>query len=77
MATNSLLYLENFDHRGGSGSELQRELQQAACNHLSDINYDDFINIYREHPCESYCFVKQWYCSSIRSSIMFPKESYW
>ena len=32
----------------------KRELQQIAINHLSDINYKDFIKIYKKYTAEPY-----------------------
>ena len=35
----------------------KRELQNIAINHSADINYQDFINIYRECAKEPYNFL--------------------
>ena len=35
----------------------KRELQQIAINHLSDINYKDFIKIYKKYTAEPYFFL--------------------
>ena len=38
----------------------KRELQNIAINHSADINYEDFIKIYREYTKEPYFFI-YWY----------------
>ena len=35
----------------------KRELQQTALNHLFDINFKDFIKIYKKCPAEPYSFL--------------------
>ena len=35
----------------------KRELQQIALNHSSDINFKDFMNIYKKYTKESYSFL--------------------
>ena len=35
----------------------KRELQQTALNHLSDIDFKDFMNIYKKCTKESYSFL--------------------
>ena len=35
----------------------QRELQQIALNHSSDIDFKDFMNIYKKCTAESYSFL--------------------
>ena len=34
-----------------------RELEQSAINHLADIDYKDFMKIYRNCTNEPYCFL--------------------
>ena len=35
----------------------KRELQQIAFNHSSDINFQDFMNIYKKFTAEPYSFL--------------------
>ena len=35
----------------------KRELQQIALNHSSDIDFKDFMKIYKKHPKEPYSFL--------------------
>ena len=35
----------------------KRELQNIAINHLSDIDYKDFVKIYRDYTKEPYSFL--------------------
>ena len=35
----------------------KRELQQIALNHSSDIDFKDFMNIYKKHTKEPYSFL--------------------
>ena len=35
----------------------KRELQQIALNHSSDINFKDFINIYKKYAAEPHSFL--------------------
>ena len=35
----------------------KRELQQIALNHSSDINFKDFIKIYKKYTAEQYSFL--------------------
>ena len=35
----------------------KRELQQIALNHSSDIEFKDFINIYKNYTAEPYSFL--------------------
>ena len=44
----------------------ERELQQNAVNHSSDISTKDFINIHRECTAEPYSFFSYWYYACIR-----------
>ena len=38
-------------------SSNKRELQQIALNHLSDIDFKDYINIYKKYTAELYSFL--------------------
>ena len=42
------------------------DLQQTALNHSSNVDYDDFINIYRECTNEPYPF--------LNTNITFPSD---
>ena len=35
----------------------KRELQQTAFNHSSDINFQDFMNLYKKSTAKSYLFL--------------------
>ena len=35
----------------------KRELQQIAINHLIDIDYKDFMKVYKNYTKEPYCFL--------------------
>ena len=35
----------------------KRELQQIASNHSSDINFKDFMKLYKDHTKEPYSFL--------------------
>ena len=35
----------------------KRELQQIALNHSSDIDFKDFMKIFKKYTAESYCFL--------------------
>ena len=35
----------------------KRELQQAASNHSSDIEFKDFMKLYKDHPKEPFLFL--------------------
>ena len=35
----------------------KRELQQIATNHSSDIDFKDFMKLYKKCPAKPYCFL--------------------
>ena len=47
----------NFTHFFVMKIPNKRELQQIALNHLSDINSEDFIKIYKKWTAEPYSFL--------------------
>ena len=46
-----------FYHENRNFHEKQRELQQIASNHSSDIDFKDFINIYKDYTKKPYSFL--------------------
>ena len=54
----------------------KRELQQIAFKHSSDINFQDFMNLYKKY-CKTIFFFGYWYNSCIRYIFTFQKESFW
>ena len=47
----------NSTHYSIMKNNNQRELQNIAINYSSDIDYNDFVKIYREYTKESYSFL--------------------
>ena len=56
----------------------KQDLQQTAFNHLSDIEFKGFMNLYRKFTPKVYSlFFFSYLCySCIRKSITFPKEPF-
>ena len=52
----------------------KRELQQIASNHLSDINFKDFINLYKDYTKEPYSFLMKDTTLSSDNSLLFRKN---
>ena len=52
----------------------KRELQQIALNHLSDINFEDFINIYKKCTTEPYYFLVNDTTLSSNNPLSFRKN---
>ena len=52
----------------------KRELQQIALNHLSDIGFKDFINIYKKWTAESYSFLDNGDTLSLDNPLRFRKN---
>ena len=38
----------------------KRELQEIASNHSSDIDFKDFIKLYKDYTKEQYSFISEW-----------------
>ena len=52
----------------------QRELKQIALNHLSDIDFKDFIKIYKKHTVEPYYFLVNDTTLPLDNSLRFRKK---
>ena len=52
----------------------KRKLQNIAINHSTDIDYSDFINIYRECTKEPYNFLTIYTTLSVSDSLRFRKN---
>ena len=52
----------------------KRELQEIATNHSSDINTEDFINIYRECTVEPYSFLVNDTTLALNNPLRFRKN---
>ena len=52
----------------------KRELQNIAINHSADIDYQDFIKIYRECTKEPYNFLTIYTTLSVSDSLRFRKN---
>ena len=52
----------------------KRELQQIAFNHSSDINFQDFMNIYKKFTAEPYSFLVIDTTLSSNNSVCFRKN---
>ena len=52
----------------------KRELQNVAINHSADIDYQDFIKIYRECTKEPYNFLTIYTTLSVSDSLRFRKN---
>ena len=44
----------------------KKELQQIACNYSSDIDSQDFMNLYKCCTAKPFCFLGYWYCFCVR-----------
>ena len=53
----------------------KRELQQIAFKHSSDINFQDFMSLYKKY-CKTIFFFGYWYYSCFRYIFTFQKESF-
>ena len=53
----------------------KRKLQQIAYNHSSDIDFKDFMNLYRKCTAKIYSFLVM-HASCIRQSFTFQRESF-
>ena len=51
-----------------------RELQQIASNHLSDIDFKDFMKLYKEYTKEPYSFIVKDTTSSSDNLLRFKKN---
>ena len=54
----------------------KRELQQIGIYHSSDINFKDFINIYKEYTTESYSFLVNGTTLASNNPLRFRKSLY-
>ena len=55
----------------------KRELQQIAINHSSDINTENFVNIYRRCTAEPYSFFVNDTTLASDNPLKFRKKSFW
>ena len=55
---NSTHYLVMKNHK-------KKELQDIATNHLADIDYKDFIKVYRKHTNNPYFFDHSYYITNL------------
>ena len=55
----------------------KRELQQIAINHSSDINTENFVNIYRKCTAETYSFFVNDTTLASDNPLKFRKKSFW
>ena len=53
---------------------IKRELQQMASNHLLDIDFKNFMKLYKEYTKESYLFLVNKATFIIRQSITIQEE---
>ena len=54
----------------------KRELQNIAINHAADIDYNDFVKIYREFTKEPYCFLTTDTTLPASNPLGFKKNNY-
>ena len=52
----------------------KREFQQIAFNHSSDINFQDFMNLYKKFTAEPYSFLVIDTTLSSNNSVCFRKN---
>ena len=52
----------------------KKELQQIASNHLSDIDFKDFMKLYKEYTTESYSFLVNDTSLSSDNTLQFRKN---
>ena len=52
----------------------KNELQQIASNHLSDIDFKDFMNLYKDYTKELYSFLVNDRTLSSGNSLRFRKN---
>ena len=52
----------------------KREFQQIASNHLSDIDFKDFMKLYKDYVKESYSFLMNDTTLSLDNPLQFRKE---